>query len=69
MQKGADVLLCEIKAAGIDVATRWGLQQGMEVVYVDNTPKGIEGDDPGDAIEWAASLAHARFGKGQEQDA
>jgi cyclic 2,3-diphosphoglycerate synthetase len=55
-----DVLLCEIKAAGIDVATRWGLAKGAEVVYMDNTPEGIEEDDPAEVIEWAASLAIER---------
>jgi cyclic 2,3-diphosphoglycerate synthetase len=69
MGQRADVLLCEIKAAGIDVATRWGLEQGMEVVYMDNTPRGIEGDDPAETVEWAASLAHARFTEEREQDA
>lgn len=66
MDEGADVLLCEIKAAGIDVATRWGLDQGMEVVYMDNTPEGVEGDDPAATIEWAASLAVRRFEEGQQ---
>jgi cyclic 2,3-diphosphoglycerate synthase len=61
MDGTADVLLCEIKAAGIDVATRWGLDLGADVVYMDNTPEGIEGDDPAETIEWAAQLARQRF--------
>jgi cyclic 2,3-diphosphoglycerate synthetase len=69
MEQAAEVLLCEIKAAGIDVATRWGLDQGMEVVYMDNTPEGVEGDDPTETVEWAARLARQRFEEGQEQDA
>jgi predicted GTPase len=60
LEHPADVLLCEIKAAGIDVATRWGLAQGAEVVYMDNTPEGIEADDPAGVIDWAASLAFER---------
>ena len=60
LEKPADVLLCEIKAAGIDVATRWGLANGVEVVYMDNTPEGVEGDDPAEVIEWAAELAFER---------
>jgi predicted GTPase len=60
----AEVVLCEIKAAGIDVATRWGLEQGAEVVYMDNTPEGIDGDDPAETIEWAADLAQRRFEDG-----
>ncbi len=59
---GADILLCEIKAAGIDTATRWALDAGLEVIYMDNVPTGINGDDPGSTIEWATSLAHDRFG-------
>ncbi len=59
----ADVLLCEIKASGVDVATRKALQEGLEVVYMDNVPVGIEGDDPADAIEEVAALARTRFEK------
>jgi cyclic 2,3-diphosphoglycerate synthase len=58
---GADVLLCEIKAAAIDVATRWALDAGLDVVYMDNVPVGIDGDDPAHVIEWGAQLAAARF--------
>jgi len=58
---GADVLLCEIKAAAIDVATRWALDAGLEVVYMDNAPVGIDGDNPAHVIEWGAQLAGARF--------
>ncbi|MGH2698883.1 MAG: 2,3-diphosphoglycerate synthetase [Actinomycetota bacterium] len=58
----ADVLLCEIKAAAIDVATKRALDAGLEVVYMDNVPVGIEGDEPAAAVEWAADLASARFG-------
>ena len=57
----AEVLLCEIKAAGVDVATRTALDEGMEVVYMDNVPHGIDGDDPAGAIERAARLACERF--------
>jgi cyclic 2,3-diphosphoglycerate synthetase len=60
-RKGADVLLCEIKAAAVDVATRWALDQGLEVVYMDNVPYGIAGDDPGPAVLRAAELAEKRF--------
>ncbi len=57
----ADLLLCEIKAAGIDVATRKALDEGLDVVYMDNVPRGIEGDDPAAAIEQLATLAEKRF--------
>ena len=59
----ADVLLCEIKASGVDVATRKALDEGLDVVYMDNVPHGIEGDDPGAAIEDLATLATERFEK------
>jgi cyclic 2,3-diphosphoglycerate synthetase len=57
----ADVLLCEIKAAAVDVATRRALDAGLEVVYMDNVPRGVDGDDPKEAIEWLARSAHERF--------
>lgn len=57
---GADVLLCEIKAAAIDVATRQAKGLGMDVVYMDNVPMGIEDDNPEEVITWAAALAQAR---------
>ena len=59
----ADVLLCEIKAAAIDVATRKALEEGLEVIYLDNEPEGIDGDDPAAAIEETAQLAIQRFEK------
>jgi cyclic 2,3-diphosphoglycerate synthetase len=61
MTKGADILLCEIKAAAIDVATRRALDEGLEVVYMDNLPTSLEADDASAAIERAAGLAHRRF--------
>jgi len=35
---GFDVLLVELKAAGVDVGARMALEQGREVVFVDNEP-------------------------------
>jgi cyclic 2,3-diphosphoglycerate synthase len=57
----ADVLLVEIKAAGIDVATRHALANGLDVVYMDNVPLGVDGDDPVDALRWSTRLADERF--------
>jgi cyclic 2,3-diphosphoglycerate synthase len=57
----AEVLLCEIKAAGVDVATRVALEKGLEVVYMDNVPVGIEGDDPAAELLHLATLADRRF--------
>ena len=63
IEKEADILLCEIKAAGIDVATRAALSHDLDVVYMDNVPVGIDGDDPADLIRWAGELAIDRFSK------
>ena len=61
----ADVLLCEIKASGVDVATRKALDEGLDVVYMDNVPHGIDGDDPAGSIAEVADLAIERFQKAQ----
>jgi cyclic 2,3-diphosphoglycerate synthetase len=58
-----DVLLCEIKAAGIDTATRWALDNDVDVVYMDNIPVGIDGDNPDAVFEWAGRLAGERHGR------
>jgi cyclic 2,3-diphosphoglycerate synthetase len=59
--KGADVLLCEIKAAGVDVAIRRALDAGMRVSYMDNVPQSIDGEDLTALFTSAAELAAARF--------
>lgn len=41
-----DVMLTELKAAAVDVATKDALEAGLEVVYCDNIPKVIEGYYP-----------------------
>jgi cyclic 2,3-diphosphoglycerate synthetase len=64
IEKKADVLLCEIKAAGIEVATRRALDRDLEVVYMDNVPEGVGGDDPADTIRWAHQLAVTRYAEG-----
>lgn len=61
MADTADTLLCEIKAAGIDVATRRALEHDLDVVYMDNTPVGLEGEDPSETYRWAADLAAERY--------
>ena len=57
----ADTLLCEIKAAGIDVATKKAIDEGLEVIYMDNVPHGVDGDDPVAVIEEAGRMAADRF--------
>jgi cyclic 2,3-diphosphoglycerate synthetase len=58
---GVDVLLCEIKGAGVDVATRTALDAGIEVIYMDNAVVGVEGDEVTEVFERAAGLAAARY--------
>lgn len=40
----ADVMLTELKAAAVDVATKDSLEAGLEVVYSDNIPIAIDGN-------------------------
>ena len=65
-RREADVLLCEIKAAGIDVATRRALDAGIEVVYMDNVPVGVHGDDPAEIVRAAAERAVQRHRNGHK---
>lgn len=58
---GADVLLCEIKAAGIDVATREALGSGMDVVYMDNVPVPVDDGDLESMLGRAAEFASGRY--------
>lgn len=60
----ADVLLCEVKAAGVDVATRRAIAEGMRVVFMDNQPVGVGGDDPAALVQAAAVMAGERFQRG-----
>ncbi|MHB8512385.1 MAG: hypothetical protein ACYDCC_09395 [Actinomycetota bacterium] len=53
-----DVLLCEVKAAAIDVAAREALNLGKEVVFLDNRPEGLGLEDE---IRRIAALATSRF--------
>jgi len=39
-----EVLLTELKAAAVDLVTRFGLERGIEVVYLDNIPITVGGD-------------------------
>jgi cyclic 2,3-diphosphoglycerate synthetase len=60
-----DVLLTELKAAAVDVASERAAARGAEVVFVDNRPVVTEGDDDldrvfGETIEVAVRRAGAR---------
>jgi len=65
LQKGlkdADVLLTELKAAAVDVATREALKLGKEVVYVNYVPKSVGGDvDIESGVKELVELAMKRF--------
>lgn len=51
----ADVFLTELKAAGVDVVTEFGLDSGAKVVYLDNRPETVGGD--GELEDLALALA------------
>ncbi|MBN1592270.1 MAG: 2,3-diphosphoglycerate synthetase [Candidatus Coatesbacteria bacterium] len=58
----ADVLITELKAASVDVAAKSAIENGLEVVFMDNVPETAGGDGELDAltIETAKS-AQSRF--------
>jgi cyclic 2,3-diphosphoglycerate synthetase len=70
LPEGVEVLVTELKAAAVDVATRAALERGMEVIYCDNRPEPVqqaEGADAGTdefdaAVTAVAELATQRFG-------
>jgi len=66
LPEGVEVLVTELKAAAVDVATRAALERGMEVIYCDNRPEPVSagaGTDKLDAAVVAvAELATERFG-------
>ena len=42
---GVEVYLTEIKAAAVDVVTRRGAEEGKPVLYCDNDPVAVNGDE------------------------
>jgi cyclic 2,3-diphosphoglycerate synthetase len=58
--EGFDVLLTELKAAAVDVAARRADQLGAEVVFVDNRPVSLDGQDVEGAFADAIALAKKR---------
>ena len=61
---GAEVLAVELKAAAVDVVTRFGIERGIEVVYVDNRAVAV-GDETSTPVESGllavAATARERF--------
>jgi cyclic 2,3-diphosphoglycerate synthetase len=63
----ADVLLVELKAAGVDVAARLALARGLDVVFCDNRVVTTGGDGTFEQlVQQAAELAEKRFVQGFE---
>jgi cyclic 2,3-diphosphoglycerate synthetase len=62
--RDADVFLTEIKAAAIDVVAEAADRYGKELVFCDNVPVGVDGDDLEAAAESLAELCRRRFGEG-----
>jgi cyclic 2,3-diphosphoglycerate synthase len=63
----ADVVLVELKAAGVDVVARAALERGLDVVFCDNRVVTIGGDGTFEQlVQQAANLAEKRFGTGIE---
>lgn len=64
---GADVVLVELKAAGVDVVARAALTRGLDVVFCDNRVVTTGGDGTfEDLVQQAAELAGKRFRTGIE---
>lgn len=60
--EGAEVLVTELKAAAVDVATRVAIEAGMDVVYCDNRLVTTGGDGPLDErLAAVVDLATQRF--------
>ena len=59
---GTDVVLVELKAAGVDMAARLALAQGLDVVFCDNRVVTTGGDGTFEQlVQQAANLAEKRF--------
>ncbi|WP_051819753.1 hypothetical protein [Streptomyces sp. NRRL S-920] len=63
----ADVLAVELKAAGVDVVTRFGAEHGIETVYVDNRPLTLDGDTLDPHLLSVAHLARRRHATAGEE--
>lgn len=57
----AEVLAVEIKAAAVDLVTRFGVEKGIPVVYVDNRPVAVGGADLIKEFLEVAEASRGRF--------
>ncbi|EEB74937.1 2,3-phosphoglycerate synthetase [Thermococcus sp. AM4] len=48
--RGIDAVAVELKAAAVDVVTRWALERGVEVIYLDNEPVNVDGKNLREAV-------------------
>jgi cyclic 2,3-diphosphoglycerate synthetase len=55
-----DVLVTELKAAAVDVATRKATEAGADVIYADNEPVAVDGDLEAEIVS-LAERAQSRF--------
>jgi cyclic 2,3-diphosphoglycerate synthetase len=63
LPNGVDALVVELKAAAVDVVTRWGMERGIEVIYLENRPETVGGDGPlEELLIEVAQSADKRFG-------
>jgi len=59
---GADALVVELKAAAVDLVTKWGIDNDVEVIYCDNQPVVLGAGRPlDDELLGVAELAQKRF--------
>ncbi|WP_297487202.1 2,3-diphosphoglycerate synthetase [Thermococcus sp.] len=47
---GIEAVAVELKAAAVDTVTKWALERGIEVVYLDSEPVNLDGRDLGESI-------------------
>lgn len=65
----ADVVLVELKAAGVDIAARIALEKGLDVVFCDNRVVTVGGDGPFEEMaRRTATLAEERYVSGCGND-
>jgi cyclic 2,3-diphosphoglycerate synthase len=62
--EGAQVLAVELKAAAVDVVTRFGVERGIEVVYVDNRAVAVGDASVEERLLAVATEAQERFAAG-----
>jgi len=48
--RGIEAVAVELKAAAVDVVTKWAVERGIEVVYLDNEPVNVDGKDLKSAV-------------------